>query len=190
MTMATQAVPSDSYLREDRSHQVIIINVLFPTLATICVVGRFASRKVKRQYWGLDDWTIVIALVKCLDSRSWTGDADGSVPASDMEYGRVFPVHDTTRDRTAHRSRSHTERVRVQTVALRHQPHLCHDTRDYQAFDSAPVPADIHGKELHQNQLLPGCHTHHLVRGDGDTRHHQLLAHKRILGSERAWKMS
>ena len=52
-------VPADT----TGARAIVIVSWVFPCLATLAVVGRFISRKLRRKSFGFDDWLILCALV-------------------------------------------------------------------------------------------------------------------------------
>ena len=43
---------------------VVVVGVVIPVLATIVTIARFSTRKMKRLRPGVDDWLILLALVR------------------------------------------------------------------------------------------------------------------------------
>ncbi|CCD52969.1 hypothetical protein BofuT4_P138930.1 [Botrytis cinerea T4] len=56
---------SPAYLAENRSSRLVISNSIFFGLAAINVLLRFVARKLKNISWGVDDYLIALALVRC-----------------------------------------------------------------------------------------------------------------------------
>jgi hypothetical protein len=57
------SLPPPLPLNTSRALSCVVIAVIFPVLATLCVVGRFISRRIQRGGYGADDWIILLALL-------------------------------------------------------------------------------------------------------------------------------
>ena len=49
----------------DRGVELLVITVIFLALATLAVIFRFVSRRMKRVGLAADDYMIIVALVSC-----------------------------------------------------------------------------------------------------------------------------
>ena len=58
------AWPPPLPLDNGHAQSVVICAILFPTISTLCVIGRFAARRIKKVSLGLDDWLTLPALVR------------------------------------------------------------------------------------------------------------------------------
>lgn len=52
----------------DNGHalSIVVVAVIFPVVATLCVIGRVAARRVQRMSLGPDDYVVMGALVSIL----------------------------------------------------------------------------------------------------------------------------
>ena len=53
-----------AHIHQDRRYQLITSSVVFGTLALICVITRLFARRKNQVSLGLDDYLIVVAMVK------------------------------------------------------------------------------------------------------------------------------
>ena len=58
------AWPPPLPLDNGHAQSIVICAILFPTILTLCVTGRFAARRIKKVSLGLDDWVTLPALVR------------------------------------------------------------------------------------------------------------------------------
>jgi hypothetical protein len=49
---------------------VVSVDVIFPLLSTLAIMLRVKARKIKSQPLGADDWTIIVASVSMIRSRT------------------------------------------------------------------------------------------------------------------------
>lgn len=50
-------------LDNEHARSVVGVGLCFPTVATLCVIGRFVARRLKKAAIKADDWIILPALV-------------------------------------------------------------------------------------------------------------------------------
>lgn len=43
---------------------IIVVTAVLSSVATLAVIGRFWARKLKKQQYGIDDWTTLASLVR------------------------------------------------------------------------------------------------------------------------------
>lgn len=48
----------------DQRRPILGLGIAFPIISTLAVVLRFKARRIKGNYLGADDWTILAALVR------------------------------------------------------------------------------------------------------------------------------
>jgi len=54
----------------DNGHQLYIVSLVMVLIAGLCVVGRLAARFARRAF-GMDDYTIVVSLVRLFHPDIW-----------------------------------------------------------------------------------------------------------------------
>ena len=67
--MAAEVTPQESvyeavHFRDDKGPAIVGGSVVLIVVATVAVVLRLVSRRMKRTAWGSDDYTIVLSLVR------------------------------------------------------------------------------------------------------------------------------
>jgi hypothetical protein len=58
----TATLPPPLPLNNSRPLSCVVVAIVFPVIATLCVIGRFVSRHIRGRY-GADDWIILLALL-------------------------------------------------------------------------------------------------------------------------------
>ena len=62
-----------AHINEDRASDIIISHAIVLPLAVIAVIARFIARHLCKAHIGLDDYMIVVALVRSICCRTFSG---------------------------------------------------------------------------------------------------------------------